>query len=110
MVEDTITELGLTEKHKEIIGRIFSRQPHVEEAIVFGSRAKGNYKPGSDIDMAIKGPNLTRADLCALAGDFEESLLPFFVDLQPYSSISNPELKGHIDRVGITIYKRNSKK
>ena len=83
-----------------------SQYPHVEETIVFGSRAKGNHKPGSDIDIAIKGSALTREDICSLAGAFEESLLPFFVDLLAYSSISNPELKAHIDRVGITIYKQ----
>ena len=83
MVGNTSTRLGLTSRHQEIIDRIFSQYPHVEEAIVFGSRAKGN-----------------------LAGAFEESLLPFFVDLLAYSSISNPELKAHIDRVGITIYKQ----
>lgn len=106
MAGDAITRLGLTPGHKAIIDRIFSRYPHVEEVIVFGSRAKGNYKPGSDIDLAIKGPSLTREDLCALAGAFEESLLPFFVDLLSYSSITNPDLKAHIDRVGISIYRQ----
>ena len=106
MVGNTSTRLGLTSRHQEIIDRIFSQSPHVEEAIVFGSRAKGNHKPGSDIDIAIKGSALTREDICSLAGAFEESLLPFFVDLLAYSSISNPELKAHIDRVGITIYKQ----
>ena len=99
MVGNTSTRLGLTSRHQEIIDRIFSQYPHVEEAIVFGSRAKGNHKPGSDIDIAIKGSALTREDICSLAGAFEESLLA-------YSSISNPELKAHIDRVGITIYKQ----
>lgn len=106
MAGDTSIRLGLTPGHKAIIDRIFSQYPHVEEAVVFGSRAKGNYKPGSDIDLAIKGPNLTIEDLCSLAGAFEESLLPFFVDLISYSSITNPDLKAHIDRVGITIYKQ----
>ncbi|WP_298551027.1 nucleotidyltransferase domain-containing protein [uncultured Parabacteroides sp.] len=106
MVGDTIIRLGLTPGHQAIIDRIFSQYPHVEEAVVFGSRAKGNYKPGSDIDFAIKGSNLTREDLCSLAGAFEASLLPFFVDLLSYSSITNPDLKAHIDRVGVTIYKQ----
>lgn len=106
MAGDTITRLGLTSIHQAIIDRIFSQYPHVEEVIVFGSRAKGNYKPGSDIDLAIKGADLTREDLCSLTEAFEESLLPFFVDLLAYSSISNPDLKAHIDRVGITIYKQ----
>ena len=92
MVGNTSTRLGLTSRHQEIIDRIFSQYPHVEEAIVFGSRAKGNHEPGSDIDIAIKGSALTREDICSLAGAFEESLLPFFVDLLAYSSISNPEL------------------
>ena len=106
MAGDTIIRLGLTPDHKEIINRICSQYPHVEEVIVVGSRAKGKYMPGSDIDLAIKGSNLTREDLCSLAGAFEESLLPFFVDLLSYSSITNPDLKAHIDRVGITIYKQ----
>ena len=66
--------------------------------------AKGNFKPGSDIDLAVKGP-VSKDTLSALLTAFEESLLPYFVDVVIYEHITNEALREHIDRVGISIYK-----
>lgn len=107
MVEGTTikeTKYGLSEAHARIIRDIFEKSGKVREGILFGSRAKGNYKPGSDIDLAVKGEEIGREDLAALWSAFEDSPLPFFVDIIDYDSIRNPELKAHIDRVGVRIY------
>lgn len=97
-------EYGLDTKYVEMIRNVFSRHPEVEKVILFGSRAKGSYKPGSDIDMAVIGEGVTKNTLSSLLGEFEDSLLPFFVDIVSYSQITNLELKEHIDRVGKVIY------
>lgn len=70
---------------------------------MFGSRAKGNYKPGSDIDLAVKGP-VEKDTLSKLLTAFEESLLPYFVDVVVYDRLQNEALREHIDRVGISIF------
>lgn len=70
-------EYGLDTKYMEMIRSIFSRYPEVEKAILFGSRAKGNYKRGADIDMAVAGEGVVKNTLSSLQGEFEDSLLPF---------------------------------
>ncbi|WP_455621852.1 nucleotidyltransferase family protein [Parabacteroides sp.] len=97
---------SLSPEHLQIVRQILERSTHVQSAIIFGSRAKGTNKPGSDIDLAIKGAEVGKDDIAALWAAFEESLLPFFVDVISYESIRNPDLKAHIDRAGISIYQR----
>lgn len=109
MVENTAINRStclFSPEHLKIIRQILEQSTHIQSAIVFGSRAKGTNKPGSDIDLAIKGIEVGKDDIAALWAAFEESLLPFFVDVISYESIRNPDLKEHIDRVGISIYQR----
>jgi predicted nucleotidyltransferase len=74
-------DFGLSEKHSKEIQQILSSIPEIETAYIFGSRARNTYKKGSDIDIAILGKNLTFFKLELLKDLFEESNLPFFVDL-----------------------------
>lgn len=96
---------GVSEQTQDIILSILSRRTAVEEAILFGSRAKGNYKTGSDIDIAIKGKAVDKDVVSALNAEFEESSLIYFVDVIAYDYITSPELKAHIDRVGKLLFK-----
>ncbi len=96
----------LSPEQIKTILQILRQSKHVQSAIIFGSRAKGTNKPASDIDLAIKGAEIGKDDIAALWTAFEESLLPFFVDVISYESIRNPDLKDHIDRIGIQIYQR----
>ena len=84
--------------------QVLQKYPEIEEAIIFGSRAKGNYKNGSDIDIALKG-NINSATLsnCKFILD-EETLLPYMFDVLDYNQLKNEELKSHIDRVGVVVY------
>lgn len=95
---------GLSVANGKRITDILSQFAEVREAILFGSRAKGNYKPGSDVDLAVKGP-ISKDVLSALLAAFEDSILPYFFDVVIYEHITNKALKEHIDRVGISIYK-----
>ncbi|MBU2454394.1 MAG: nucleotidyltransferase domain-containing protein, partial [Proteobacteria bacterium] len=91
------------QKHiiKMILSEISSHK-EVCDVIIFGSRAKGNFKKGSDIDLAIKGKNVSFELVAGLKTRFNQKLLiPYHVDLVHYESISNTDLIDHIDRVGI---------
>lgn len=92
---------GLSEKTLNELSCIFKKYSGIEQVIIYGSRAKGNYKPGSDIDITLKtDASFSRSNFLKLYGDLEDSYLPYFVDLSIYSEIDNPNLISHIDRVG----------
>ena len=79
----------------------------IDEAILFGSRAMGNFRPGSDIDIAVRGKNLSvraAADFAALLN--EKLPLPYLFDIVHYDTINNADLKEHIDQVGVVIFRR----
>jgi len=96
---------GISEKSYQLLATALSKYPQIEEVIVFGSRAKGNYKNGSDIDLAIKGAQCTPGLAFELNGYFNEELpIPYHVDIIDYDSLRNKDLKDHIDRVGIRFY------
>ena len=99
---------GLNLSDLDIIVAYIKDNPAIEEAIIFGSRAKGNNRKGSDIDIALKGQTLDSVVL-KLSGELnDESPLPYQFDILDYHSLSNDDLKEHIDRVGKVIYsKRN---
>lgn len=91
----------------ERIHRVLARYPHVEKAILYGSRAKGNYKPGSDIDLTLLGnADLNLSTLTRIMNDLDDLLLPYTIDLSLFSSISDPDVIDHIQRVGIVFYER----
>ena len=72
----------------------------VEKAIIYGSRAKGNYRQGSDIDLTLIAPDMTSRQLLQLEQAIDDLLLPWKVDLSLYHQIDNPSLMSHIQRVG----------
>lgn len=100
-------EFGLRPSQMDNIVQILKSNPKVNELLLFGSRAKGNFHPASDIDIAIKGERLTLNDLLDMSNALDSLWLPFKVDLINYSRISDGELIQHIKRVGQTLYKRN---
>ncbi len=97
---------GLTGSIIDSIQQVLETNPKVDKAFLFGSRAKGNYKEGSDIDLAVKGQELSFADILNLIGKLEDLNLPYKVDLLDYNTIKEPALIEHIDRVGIEFYSR----
>ena len=71
---------------------------------MYGSRAKGNYRPGSDIDLTLKGRGINLEQLNAISNDLDDLLLPYTFDLSIFHHITNRELLGHIERVGKVFY------
>jgi len=100
---------GLLDTDIEAIIKMLSKQPKVISAFIFGSRAKGNYHNGSDVDIVLKGNELDFETLNQLSFWLnEDTAMPYKFDLLNYDSIKEPALKEHIDRVGIKIYSNSS--
>jgi predicted nucleotidyltransferase len=97
---------GLSDRDIQTIINIFIRYSEIETVHIFGSRAKDNFKPASDIDLAIMNNGVSLKIISKIKSDFEESSLPYKVDLALYPSLKNPELKEHIDRVGKLFYQK----
>ena len=100
---------GLSEEVLKKIKAVFGKFEEVEEAVLYGSRAKGNYKPGSDIDIALKGGKVHLQLLNTIDMELDELLLPYNFDLSIYDHISNNDLVAHIQRVGKVVYKKHKK-
>jgi len=93
---------GLSAETLEKIVKIFSSHDEVSEVLVFGSRAKGNFKPGSDIDLALKG-EIKLSQVNSMLEQLTALFLPQTFDLVIYNDIKDSELKEHIDRVGVRL-------
>jgi len=101
-------EYGLPDITLNTLDSIFRKYPGIKEAVLYGSRAKGKYRMGSDIDLTLKtDENFTHTDLLHIAGDFDDSDIPYFVDVSMYDRLSNLDLKAHIDRVGKVLYSKS---
>ncbi|OGR03913.1 MAG: hypothetical protein A2511_08280 [Deltaproteobacteria bacterium RIFOXYD12_FULL_50_9] len=97
---------GLTDRDMQTMLDIFIKYPEVQTVFVFGSRAKQTHKPGSDIDLAIMNAGVRETVISKIKGDFDESSLPYTVDLVNYPVLNHAELKNHIDRVGVLFYQK----
>ncbi|ESS67235.1 DNA polymerase beta domain-containing protein [Methyloglobulus morosus KoM1] len=104
----TADKLGLSQTTLDKLNSIFRQHNSIGLVLIYGSRAKGNYRPGSDIDLTIKGGDLDFAELTQILDQIDDLSLPYTVDLSHYSQLSNPDLIAHIDRVGVVIYDRDA--
>jgi predicted nucleotidyltransferase len=95
---------GLKEQQVADIINVMAAFTQVEQAVIYGSRAKGNYKPASDIDLALKGKDLNTAILNQIASRLDDLLLPYTFDLAIYQHIKDPHVLAHIERVGKVLY------
>jgi uncharacterized protein len=98
---------GLTKQTIEAIQNVLQEYPKVEKALIYGSRAKGNYRPGSDIDLTLLGQNMDLTTLHKIEDNLDDLLLPYKIDLSIYRQIKNPEFLDHILRVGKVFYERS---
>lgn len=98
---------GLKETTIQKIRDVLARYPQVKKAVLYGSRAKGNYKNGSDIDLTLYGEaDLTLEVLYRIMNELDDLLLPYTIDLSLFHDISDPEVVEHILRVGVTFYEK----
>jgi len=98
---------GLQESVIQQICAVLAKYPQVQKAVLYGSRAKGTYKNGSDIDLTLVGDeDLSLHVLYRIADELDDLLLPYTFDLSIFSHISDPDVVEHIQRVGVTFYER----
>ena len=103
-----IRHSGLPLSTVQKIRALLSHYPQVEKAILYGSRAKGNYKNGSDIDLTLQGnADLSLNTLYKILDEIDDLLLPYTVDLSIFKDIGDPDVIEHIQRVGVTFYNRS---
>ncbi len=95
---------GLREVDINSINSIFKNHSDIKKVILYGSRAKGNYKPYSDIDLSLVGDNLDFSKQFKIEMELDALLLPYKIDLSILENIKNENLINHIDRVGKVFY------
>ncbi|OHB35422.1 MAG: hypothetical protein A2Y09_08965 [Planctomycetes bacterium GWA2_39_15] len=100
---------GLKEITIQKICGVFAKYPPVEKAVLYGSRAKGNFKNGSDIDLTLfGGEDLTLEVLYRIMDEIDDLLLPYTFDLSIFHQISDPDVIDHIRRVGVVFYDKKT--
>lgn len=100
---------GLLISDIEIIISVLEKNKRIENVVLFGSRAMGTFNNGSDIDIALKGENLTIKDINEASVSLEDLLFPYKLDFLIYERIQEKALIEHINRVGISLYSKLNK-
>lgn len=98
---------GLPPQVLERLNAVFRAWPQIDRVILYGSRAKGSFRTGSDIDLCLEANSMQIEDLLKLSGEIDDLLLPWKVDLAVKHTIENPDLLAHIERVGVPVYQRD---
>lgn len=101
-----MTNTGLDNLDIKKIQSVFNLHPEIEKAILFGSRAKGNYKAASDIDLTLVGNSLTLTIQQEIELELDDLLLPYKFDISIYHTLSSSELVDHINRVGQLFFQK----
>ena len=104
-----MNEFGLKTMEMDKIIMSIATIDGVDKAVIYGSRAKGNYKPFSDVDISLVGKSLSYSDLLRLHSIIDDLLLPYEIDLNIFDLIQNENLKEHILRCGRVIYESRNK-
>lgn len=105
-MESKNLKFGLEEDTIQQIVDIFQQYAEIERVVLYGSRAKGNYRSGSDIDLTLVGQQLSHEQLLSIEHQLDDLLLPYLFDLSIFSHIEDPEVVAHINRVGLIFYKK----
>ena len=107
MTEERPFGLSLTTLDK--LNSVFAQHDAIDSVLIYGSCAKGNYRAGSDIDLTIKGDEISFAEFLQIEDQIDDLMLPYTVDLSQYCQLENTDLIAHIDRIGVAIYSRARK-
>lgn len=102
-----MTEFGLKNDVVENIGKVLELFPSVNMCIIYGSRAMGNYRYNSAIDLTLEGDNITFSELLKIENELDDLLLPYQIDLSLLKKIDNKDLSDHINKVGKVLFKKS---
>lgn len=97
---------GLSPEVIEHLRQVFARHSEIERVVIYGSRAKGNFREGSDIDLAFEGDAIDLPLLLKIENELDDLLLPYQLDLSLLAHIDDLDLRSHIARVGQVLYER----
>ena len=101
-------EIDLPTEVMSRLSGIFSSYQEIEKVTVFGSRVLGNAKPGSDVDLAFGGKDVTLRLVSTVQNYLEEeTTLPYFFDCVHFESVENEDLRKHILRYGKILYEKS---
>lgn len=101
-----MNKFGLTNENFNLLQKVFSNNPEINNVLLFGSRAKGNYNNRSDIDLVITNDLPNRYVIGKILDEVNNSNFPYLIDLQVLSNITNQNLLEHIKRVGLVFYNK----
>lgn len=99
---------GLSDGTIDKINQVFAIFSEIDQVVLYGSRAKGNFRPGSDIDLVMIGATLDRQTCAVIAEKLDGLLLPYSIDLSVFHLLKHAALEAHIERVGKVFYQRES--
>lgn len=100
---------GISIKSYNLMMDTLAKYPVIEKTVIFGSRAIGNYKHGSDIDLAIFGKDVTIETVDEISIELNEKLpIPYYFDIVHYEGLSHEGLRNHIDTYGKLLVPRSS--
>ncbi len=97
---------GLSAETIKKLLAVFKRSDKLSKVLLYGSRALGNYKTGSDIDLTLIGEQLELRDVLKIEADLDDLMTPYSFDLSIYHQINSQNLTDHIQRVGVILYER----
>ena len=106
-MENNPMEFGLKNQEIKALRDVLASVPEVEEAIIYGSRARGTNRVASDIDITLRGSNLTYLQLALIDAKIDDLYLPYFVDLSLFSMLRNTDLIESIEREGKVLYRND---
>ena len=101
---DQSTDFGLPAAAIASLRSVLAQHAGIRQAIIYGSRAKGNYRPGSDIDLTLDAPTLDFGEFLKIDQALDDLMLPYRIDLSLLAHIDNPDLRSHIARVGKLLW------
>jgi len=99
-------EIGISDHILSSILNVVQENSKVNEVVLFGSRAKGNFANGSDIDLALKGNEINLNDILEMSVSLEKLNLPYKIDLIIFDRIQETALIEHISKNGICLFKK----
>ena len=97
---------GIPQADSQRLLELIRTHPHVQKVVLYGSRALGRQRAGSDIDICLVAPSMTLGELLELGAALDDLLLPWNVDLQLRHLIAHEGLLSHLDRAGQLLWER----
>ena len=103
-VVQTVIKFGLSDTVIKELQGVFRRHANIKKVLIFGSRSKGNYREGSDVDLAVIGDGVDYRQLLDIQCEIDDLELLYSVDLLDYDKQKGTPIGQHIDRVGQIFY------